>query len=106
MELSKTVHHQPGEIHDRRFSAEKRHIVRRPVNISVEFIVLGCFYCGFIKNMNKDGVFIETKNSFSVGRVVSMTYANPHFGESNKIGKIARGGQQGIWVKFIFFSSG
>ena len=104
MELSKTANRQTGEIRDRRFSAEKRHNVRRPVNISVEFIVFGCFYCGLIKNMNKDGVFIETENSFSVGRVVSMTYANPHFGESNKIGKIARGGPQGIWIKFIFFS--
>ncbi len=104
MELSKTANRQTGEIRDRRFSAEKRHNVRRPVNIHVEFIVLGRFYCGFIKNINKDGVFIETENSFSVGRVVSMTYANPNFGESNNIGKIARGGPRGIWVKFIFFS--
>ncbi len=64
-------------------SNEKREHVRRIVDISIQFIVQGRLYQGQIKNMGKEGwvknikkggVFIETEMSFSVGQVVSMTY--------------------------------
>ena len=81
---------------------ERRKYDRRHLNIPVEFIVQAHLHRGLIKNLNKDGVFIETECSFLAGQIVSMSYVNPHFGERNKIGKIARIDHQGVWVKFIF----
>ena len=90
-------------------SGERREHVRRIVDISVQFIVQGRFYQGQIKNMGKEGwvknvkkggVFIETEMSFSVGQVISMTYSSPQFGEKNRIGTIIRIEPQGIGVKF------
>ncbi len=90
-------------------SNEKREHVRRIVDISIQFIVRGRLYQGQIKNMGKEGwvknikkggVFIETEMSFSVGQVISMTYSSPHFGEKNRIGTIIRVEHQGIGVKF------
>jgi Tfp pilus assembly protein PilZ len=88
---------------------EKREHARRIVAIPIQFIVQGRLYQGQIKNMGKEGwvknikkggVFIETEMSFSVGHVVSMTYSSPHFGEKNRIGTIIRVEPQGIGVKF------
>jgi hypothetical protein len=88
---------------------EKREHARSPVDIPAEFIVQGRLYQGrvkstnkegWVKNIKKGGVFIETELSFSVGQVISMTYSSPHFGEKNRIGKIVWIGPQGIGVKF------
>ncbi len=81
---------------------ERRKYDRRHFNIPVEFIVQAHLHRGLIKTINKDGVFIETEGSFLAGQIVSMSYVNPHFGERNKIGRIARIDHQGVWVKFIF----
>ena len=90
-------------------SNEKRENVRHIVDISIQFIVQGRLYQGQIKNMGKEGwvknikkggVFIETEMSFSVGQVISMTYSSPHFGEKNRIGRVIRVESQGIGVKF------
>jgi Tfp pilus assembly protein PilZ len=72
---------------------ESREHVRRIVDIPIEFIAKGRLYQGQIKNMGKEGwvknikkggVFIETEMSFSIGQVISMTYSSPHFGEKNR----------------------
>ena len=88
---------------------EKREHARRIVDIPIQFIVQSRLYQGQIKNMGnegwvknvkKGGVFIETEMSFSVGQVISMTYSSPHFKEKNRIGTITRVESQGIGVKF------
>ena len=88
---------------------EKREHARRIVDIPIQFIVQSRLYQGQIKNMGnegwvknvkKGGVFIETEMSFSVGQVISMTYSSPHFEEKNRIGTILRVEPQGIGVKF------
>jgi len=69
-------------------SVDKRERVRRIVDIPIEFIAQARHYQGQIKNMGKEGwvknikkggVFIETEMSFSIGQVISMTYSSPHF---------------------------
>ncbi len=88
---------------------EKREHARRLVDIPVEFIVRGRLYQGrvqstnkegWVKNIKRGGVFIETEMSFSVGQVISMTYSSPHFEEKNRIGTIIRVEPQGVGVKF------
>ncbi len=90
-------------------TVEKREHARRIVDIPIQFIVQSRLYQGQIKNMGnegwvknvkKGGVFIETEISFSVGQVVSMTYSSPHFEEKNRIGKIVRVAPHGIGVEF------
>ena len=88
---------------------EKREQVRRLVDIPIQFIVQSRLYQGQIKNMGnegwvknikKGGVFIETERPFSVGQVLTMTYSSPHFEEKNRIGTIRRVDPHGIGVKF------
>ncbi len=88
---------------------EKREHVRRIVDIPIHFIAQSRLYQGqiknignegWVKNIKKGGVFIETEISFSVGQVISMTYSSPHFEEKNRIGTITRVEPQGIGVKF------
>jgi len=79
---------------------EKRETRRLPHNMPMEFIVQDHRYLGLIKNISKSGVFIETRELFKVGQVVSMTYAFPPFRGKNKTGKIINVDSQGIGVKF------
>ena len=79
---------------------EKRDNSRRPHNMPMEFIVQDHRYLGLIKNISKSGLFIETRELFKVGQVVSMTYVFPPFRGKNKIGKIISIGPQRIGIKF------
>lgn len=88
---------------------ERREHARRPVDIPVDFIVRDRLYRGQIKNMGKEGwvkkiekggVFIETEMSFSVGQVISITSPSSQYTDKNRIGTITRVEPQGIGVKF------
>ncbi len=50
---------------------------------------------GLIKNISKDGVFIEISGTFPVGQEISL-----YFGKENMDGTITRVEPQGIGVKF------
>ncbi len=73
----------------------RRKFIRGLTDIPVEFSVQGQFYDGLIKNISKDGVFIETNETFSVGQGISL-----HFGKENMIGKIVWVIPYGFGVKF------
>ncbi len=79
---------------------ERRKHFRYPVDIRVEFIVEGYDYKAWIKNISQGGVLIETKELFTIGQAISMTYSSPNFGEENRVGTIIRVSEQGIGVKF------
>jgi len=79
---------------------ERRKHFRYPVNIRVEFIVEGYDYKGWIKNLSKGGVLIDTKELFTIGQAISMTYSSSSFGDENRVGTIVRVSEQGIGVKF------
>ncbi len=79
---------------------ERRKHFRYPVNIRIEFIVEGYDYKGMVKNISQGGVLIETKELFTIGQAISMTYSSPNFGEENRVGTIIRVSEQGIGVKF------
>jgi len=74
---------------------EKRERARSPVNIPVGFIVQGRYYDGLIKNLSKDGVFVKTSETLSVGQEISL-----YFEKENRIGKIVWISPHGIGVKF------
>jgi Tfp pilus assembly protein PilZ len=74
---------------------ERRESDRDLDDIPVEFSVQGRFYDGMIKNISKDGVFIETTGVFSVGQEISF-----YLGKENMDGTIIRVEPQGIGVKF------
>ncbi len=79
---------------------ERRKHFRYPVNIRIEFIVEGYDYKGCVENISQGGVLIETKELFTIGQAISMTYSSPNFGEENRVGTIIRVSEQGIGVKF------
>lgn len=79
---------------------ERRKHFRYPVNIRIEFIVEGYDYKGWVKNISQGGVLIETKELFTIGQTISMTYSSPNCGEENRVGTIIRVSEQGIGVKF------
>ncbi len=82
---------------------ERRKHFRYPVDIRVEVIVEGYDHKALIKNISQGGVLIETKELFTIGQAISMTYSSPNFGEENRVGTIIRVSEQGIGVKFREF---
>ena len=79
---------------------DKREYVRRPVDIPVDFIVLGRLYQGSISNISEDGFLIETEGAFTVGQSISMIYSFHLFGQENRAGRILWVGPRVIGVKF------
>ncbi len=74
---------------------ERRDFARGLVNIPIGFIVRGRYYDGLIKDISKDGVFIETSGTVSVGQQISL-----YFRKETLDGTIVWINPQGLGVKF------
>lgn len=80
---------------------EKRKYPRKPFLVSVDYADQENFYQDFIRDINANGVFIDTKKPFTVGKEVTLTFPIPHEQGQVKInGQIVRVTKQGIGVKF------
>ena len=79
----------------------KREQERKSFLETVDYTNASGTYRDFIKNISDGGVFIETRNPFSVGEEISMTFLNSEHKKRLKIeGEIVRIEKEGIGVKF------
>ena len=81
---------------------DKREYVRINTRQRVEFVVDGRTYYGTIENKSHGGIFIKTRENFTVGQDISMTFQSPMLINEERTGKIARVAPNGIGVKFNF----
>ncbi len=79
---------------------ERRRYVRAASLRFVEFVVEGRTYHGTIENKGDGGAFIKTKEHFSAGQDISMTYESSIFIRDKRKGKIVWFGPQGVGVEF------
>ncbi len=71
------MEHEDGKGGNYMTTKEKREHARRPLNIPVDITVQDRFYHGRVKNISKDGAFIETTGVFSVGQEISFIHVDP-----------------------------
>lgn len=80
---------------------ERRYHPRRVPLAVVDFVIQGRAYRGFIRNLSAGGAFVETRESFSVGQGIRMTFLSSKDQKPIKVtGEIVRTGPGGIAVKF------
>ncbi|GAB6095492.1 hypothetical protein JCM14469_17440 [Desulfatiferula olefinivorans] len=97
----------PGEIMDLlKIVEEKEHEKKRRAPrvsyfMAVDYVVGDRVYNGYINNISSEGVFIETREPFSEGSEITLTFALPNSqGHIRVTGKIVRKETNGIGVAF------
>jgi Tfp pilus assembly protein PilZ len=82
---------------------EKRTHKRKPFFMPVDYATRDRVYRDFIKDITKEGVFIETRRPLPAGEEISLTFSFPNLRQNFKIpGGVVRSDKNGIGVKFIF----
>ncbi len=80
---------------------EKRQHKRTDGGVEVDFVIEGQAHWGFISNISAGGAFIETRDSFPIGKELTLCYPSPSdTGQMKITGEIVRIDPKGIGVKF------
>jgi type II secretory pathway predicted ATPase ExeA len=83
------------------YLAEKRRHKRRALFLAIDYTVGGRVVRDFIDDLSIGGVFIETRQRFSVGQEVTMTFSLPRSRRHYKVnGEVIRVERLGIAVRF------
>ena len=70
--------------------------------MTVDYIVDDKYFRDFIQDMSSSGVFINTSQTFSLGKTILMTFMSPDNQQPFKInGEAVRVTPEGVGVKFI-----
>jgi Tfp pilus assembly protein PilZ len=81
--------------------AGKRKYPRKTYFMEVHFATPEQVSSGFIQDISNDGIFVETRDSFSIGQQITLTFRLPDSEEHLKIsGQVVRLSYKGIGVKF------
>jgi uncharacterized protein (TIGR02266 family) len=80
--------------------AGRRKYPRKTYFMEVNFATPDRASSGYIQNISTDGLFVETKEPYSVGQHLTLSFRLPNSEEHIRInGKIVRVSPQGIGVK-------
>jgi Tfp pilus assembly protein PilZ len=75
---------------------------RKSCLIAVDYSSQDRFFRDFIQNISAGGVFIETREVFSAGQEIGLTFSIPHSQIPFRIsGRIMRTSSKGVAVKFL-----
>ncbi len=86
----------------KQWDANKERQPRKPCNVPVDYATEKRAFCDFIHDISTSGVFIETRNPFSIGQNITLTFSLPESENPFKIiGEIVRTESKGIAVKFV-----
>ncbi len=92
---------QKSEDLDLAEKAELRKNARRRFCKSVFLILVNDCYQGMSKNISRGGIFIETRNHFSIGQIIKLVIPGTKIDKGVMIkGEVVRISQNGIGVKF------
>ena len=82
--------------------ADQRRYPRTPCSIPVDYTTRNGLFEGFIKDISKGGVFIETRANLDVGETIKLTFSSPTQSNQIKIaGRVVRKNMLGAGVEFI-----
>jgi Tfp pilus assembly protein PilZ len=82
-------------------SEENRQYPRRPLSRSVFFASKNNYFEGLINNLSKNGMFIETKDNFSIGQNVRLVIPGTKIDHGTMLkGEIKHINRKGIGVQF------
>jgi Tfp pilus assembly protein PilZ len=88
------------ELVERLLKGNRKH-ERESFFMVVDYSTEDRIYKDYIKDISADGIFIETRMPFSVGRELSLSFPFPNYQKYIKItGELIRIALQGIGVKF------
>ena len=83
--------------------ANRRKIPRTPCMIPAHYNINQRLYAGFILDINKAGVCLETDRAFRAGTKILLQYLDPYARRSALVnGRIAWSSDTAIGVKFAF----
>lgn len=83
------------------FLREKRRDDRKTCQIPVYYATEDQVYTGYIKNISRTGLFIETKKNLPIGDEILMTFRLQGLNKPIKIkGQIAHTNKSGVGIKF------
>ena len=83
------------------FLAEKRADIRKACKIPVYYATYDRVYSNYVKNISRNGLFIETQRPLFVGEEILMTFRLKGFDKPVKIkGEVAHATRAGIGVEF------
>ena len=82
-------------------SQGRRRFTRKPYFMPVDFATPERAFSGFIQNISSGGVFIETRETLSVGQQVTLSFMRPKSRNYVKVGgEVVRKIPDGFGVKF------
>ena len=88
-----------------RVSKKTRKHPRKGCLITVNYVIKGRAYQNFIQDISTEGIFIETRESFTVGDKILLTISYSNEQKPFKIeGEVARIDSKGVGIKFKKFS--
>jgi hypothetical protein len=82
-------------------SQGRRKFARKPYFMPVDFATQDRAFNGYIQNISSGGLFIETRESLSVGQQVTLSFMRPKSRDFIKVGgEVVRKIPDGLGVKF------
>jgi len=79
----------------------RRRYDRKSFFMVIDYALKDRAYRDFIQDISEGGIFVETRNKFPVGQLISMTFPIPgHSGQVKIKGLIVRNTSNGIGVTF------
>ena len=101
LSLSEEQQHELLKYAEEMFLKEKRVDPRKLCKIPVYYATYDRVYSNYIKNISRNGLFIETQRPLFVGEEVLMTFRLKGFDKPIKIkGEVAHAARTGIGVEF------
>lgn len=83
------------------FLIEKRNADRKPCQIPIYYATEDKVYTGYIINISRSGLFIETKKNLPIGDEILMTFRLRGLKKPIKVnGKIVHTNRSGVGIKF------
>ncbi len=86
---------------EERHSQGRRKFARKPYFMPVDFATPDRAFSGYIQNISSGGVLIETREPFSVGEQLTLSFMRPKSRDHVKVGgEVVRTLPDGCGVKF------
>jgi hypothetical protein len=79
-----------------------RRFSRKPFRRATIFACQNQYYAGLTKNISKGGVFIETRNTFAIGQMITLVISRTKIEKGVMLrGEVIHTGPEGFGLKFL-----
>ena len=99
MELESAVYlHERGA----KRVTDLRRFTRKPFRRATIFACQNRYYAGLTKNLSKGGIFIETRNPFAIGQIITLVISRTKIEKGVMLkGEVVHGSLEGFGLKFL-----